>query len=347
MDARRTSRRGFTLVELLVVIAIIGILVALLLPAVQAAREAARRAQCQNQLRQIGLACHHFESTYKYLPPANARFNEKDITLRPDWGYLAFILQFTENQALFDQINQDAQWFDPVNETAVMTPVEALKCPSRTPVEYIIATDPGGTSGGFGNHPQSPLRSHFYGVLGANPQVVHPNPPDFCTDRTSPYTMEIVQGGSSRTNPPCYALSNGRVAENGLINRRHFMGNAGRFPAVKLAKVTDGTSKTYMVGESAFGSPEDGTRPWIIGVVGEYMYSSKNVAYPINGGGRGPGQPNPPRNNMGFGSEHPGGCHFAMGDGSVQFMSENIELLVMFALASRQAADSSGNDVFN
>jgi prepilin-type processing-associated H-X9-DG protein len=335
------------LVELLVVIAIIGILVALLLPAVQAAREASRRSQCQSRLRQIAIACHNFESSHQRLPPANARFNEDDITLRPDWGYLAFILPFVEQQALFDQIAKDVQWFDEANRTAVMTPVEEFKCPSRVPLENIIATDPGGTSGGFGNFPQSPLRTHYYGVLGANPQLVHPNPPDFCVDRTSPYKMELVSGGASRANPPCYAAANGRIAENGLINRRHLMGSAERKAPVRLAKVTDGTSKTFLVGESAFGSEDEGTRPWIVGVVGEYMYSAKNVAYAINSGCRGLGCPNPPRNNIGFGSEHPGGCHFAMGDGSVHFLSENIELVVMFALASRQAADAINNDVFN
>jgi prepilin-type N-terminal cleavage/methylation domain-containing protein/prepilin-type processing-associated H-X9-DG protein len=347
MVARRALTRGFTLVELLVVIAIIGILVALLLPAVQAAREAARRSQCQNHLRQIAIACLNYESSYKTLPPANARFDETDISLRPDWGYLAFILRFSEQGPLFDKIEPSAQWHDEPNRVAVTTPVSEFKCPSRIPFEYIIATDPGGTSGGFGNHQGSPLRSHYYGVLGANPQVVHPNPPDFCTDRTSPYKMELVRGGASRATPPCFALANGRVAENGLINRRHIMGSDERLPPVRLAKVTDGTSKTFLVGESAFGTEEDGTRPWIIGVVGEYMYSSKNVAYAINSGGRGPGQANPPRNNMGFGSEHPGGCHFAMGDGSVQFLSENIELVVLFALASRQAGDTVPDDVYN
>ena len=249
-------------------------------------------------------------------------------------------MPYVEQQALFDQIHPDVQWFDPSQRVAVTTPVSEFKCPTRIPFEYIIATDPGGTSGGFGNHQGSPLRSHYYGVLGANPQVVHPNPPDFCTDRTSPYKMELVRGGASRATPPCFAVANGRVAENGLINRRHIMGSDERLPPVRLAKVTDGTSKTFLVGESAFGTEDDGTRPWIIGVVGEYMYSSKNVAYAINSGGRGPGQANPPRNNMGFGSEHPGGCHFAMGDGSVQFLSENIELVVLFALASRQAGDT-------
>ena len=346
MDVKSTGRRGFTLVELLVVIAIIGILVALLLPAVQAAREAARRSQCQNRLRQVALACINFESTNQQLPPANGRFVD-NVALRPDWGYLAFILPFTEQQSLYDQIVPDVQWHDEPNRVAVTTPVEDFKCPSREPYEYIIATDPGGTSGGFGNDISSPLRTHFYGVLGANPQVVHPNPPDFCTDRTSPYKMELVSGGSSRTAPPCYALSNGRIGENGLINRRHAMGSLERFSPVRVSKVTDGMGKTFIVGESAFGAVSEGTRPWIIGVVGEYMYSSKNVAYAINSGGRGPGFVNPPRNNIGFGSEHPGGCHMAMGDGSVHFMSENIELLVLFALASRQANDSIGNDVFN
>jgi prepilin-type N-terminal cleavage/methylation domain-containing protein len=342
--ASQSDRCGFTLVELLVVIAIIGILVALLLPAIQAARESARRTQCNNHLRQIGVGCLNFESTKKWLPPATARFNEEDQNLRPDWGYLAFILPYVEEQDLFDQIDQDKQWYDEVQRTAVTTPIHHFKCPTRTPAEYIIATDPGGVTGGFGNHLDSPLRSHYFGVMGANPSLTHPNPPDFCKLRSSPYIMELVPGtGDSRTPPPCFAAANGAVGMNGLIVRRHKMNSIDLVIQVKTAKVTDGLSKTLMIGESSFGDPDDGTRPWIIGIVGEFAYGAKNVAYAINSGGRFPGQLQPPRNNIGFGSEHPGGCHFTLGDASVQFISENVDLVILFALASRQAGDAIGD----
>src|SRR5215470_16209875 len=97
------ARRGFTLVELLVVIAIIGILVALLLPAIQAAREAARRAQCQNHMKNIALACLNYESAKKHLPPGfvsspdSARATEA-------WAWTTFALPNLEEQAIYDRL---------------------------------------------------------------------------------------------------------------------------------------------------------------------------------------------------------------------------------------------------
>jgi prepilin-type N-terminal cleavage/methylation domain-containing protein len=109
---------GFTLVELLVSIAVIGILIALLLPAVQQAREAARRTQCTNNLKQLGVALHNFESSHNALPPAGT-FASADDVLKVEWGYLQAIdlrsgtnyswmvklLPFFEEDALYHQIN--------------------------------------------------------------------------------------------------------------------------------------------------------------------------------------------------------------------------------------------------
>lgn len=113
-SARYSFRHGFTLVELLVVIAIIGILVGLLLPAVQAAREAARRTQCQNNLKQLGLAAHNFEGAYKKLPPGqifttdayNPLSRLDNLTLL---GQLVYLLPFMEQNAVYQPFGQNLQ----------------------------------------------------------------------------------------------------------------------------------------------------------------------------------------------------------------------------------------------
>ncbi|GIW94480.1 MAG: hypothetical protein KatS3mg110_2521 [Pirellulaceae bacterium] len=131
-------RRGFTLVELLVVIAIIGILVALLLPAVQAAREAARRMQCQNNLKQLGLAFHNFHDSYKYFPHGGRGWwfhvnyhegrtpyvNERQTV---GWGYQ--ILPFLEQQAVFDGAGAPDNYQRSI--VAISTAVPAFYCPTR------------------------------------------------------------------------------------------------------------------------------------------------------------------------------------------------------------------------
>ncbi|MEE2639932.1 MAG: DUF1559 domain-containing protein [Planctomycetota bacterium] len=126
LNIKKRARHGFTLVELLVVIAIIGILIALLLPAVQAAREAARRMACQNNLRQIGIAFHNYESALKKLPPG-AIFDPYNPT--SSWSTQARILPFLEQDNIYDRIDF-TQGYGASPEIQVMR-IPVLLCPSE------------------------------------------------------------------------------------------------------------------------------------------------------------------------------------------------------------------------
>ena len=132
MRARRSrvARPAFTLVELLVVIAIIGVLVALLLPAVQSAREAARRTQCVNNLRQLGLATHNYESARKELPRGSlGTIGATNSYFSP----LAQLLGYYEEQGLQDRMDFAVHPWDPPNSIAAEQRVPLFQCPSDTP----------------------------------------------------------------------------------------------------------------------------------------------------------------------------------------------------------------------
>jgi len=118
------SRLGFTLIELLVVIAIIAVLIALLLPAVQAAREAARRAQCSNNLKQIGLACHNYHESRGALPGANMVFGGTGLSA------LSMLLPAMEQTTAYNSINFNLAHGEPENATARSTAISAFVCPS-------------------------------------------------------------------------------------------------------------------------------------------------------------------------------------------------------------------------
>ncbi len=129
----RRRRAGFTLVELLVVIAIIGILIALLLPAVQAAREAARRASCTNNLRQIGIACHNYHTSFNTFPPGRLVYqgtNSTGSSTRVVTAFLAMILPFMEGSNLHEIYDQTFGFDDPANQPAANTLVSEYLCPS-------------------------------------------------------------------------------------------------------------------------------------------------------------------------------------------------------------------------
>ena len=124
-------RSGFTLIELLVVIAIIAVLISLLLPAVQAAREAARRAQCLNNLKQIGLAIHNYHDVIGAFPPGYlSRLGPDGDNTGPGWGWAAMILPQIEQGPIFNAINFGLAIESPANQTARLTKIATFICPT-------------------------------------------------------------------------------------------------------------------------------------------------------------------------------------------------------------------------
>jgi prepilin-type N-terminal cleavage/methylation domain-containing protein/prepilin-type processing-associated H-X9-DG protein len=120
---------GFTLIELLVVIAIISVLIGLLLPAVQKVREAANRSRCQNNLKQMGLACHAYHDANQGLPPGYKATGPSSST-SPGWGWATFLLPYIEQNNLYQQINLDAPL---EGQPAIQSIVDLYLCPSDTP----------------------------------------------------------------------------------------------------------------------------------------------------------------------------------------------------------------------
>ena len=320
-------RRGFTLVELLVVIAIIGVLVALLLPAIQAAREAARRTQCANQIRQLGLAALNFHDVRGGLPSAGDEVDTSSTTKATGLSWLGQILPFQERENLRDLIDDSVPWYDDRNNAAEATPVEMFQCPSTGSALSAY-------SAGVGNATQfvdnSLLRAHYVGIMGAKSSCYVPSsttrPPQW---PDAGYTMTT-----------CGEDRNGGLADNGSIV---FDRN------INLKSVTDGTSVTMMVGEQSWDCGP--TRTWIVGslagdtATGGWLYNSKNVRFALNTAFReGPSEAYSgyPNNDTSLGSQHPGGLHVLFCDGSAHFKSDDTELNVLRAMATRGNEDDVG-----
>ena len=181
MLSRMKSPNAFTLVELLVVIAIIAMLVTLLLPAVQAAREAARATQCTNNLKQLGIAAHNFESAHGKLPagyesyptstgqaPAWAHIDASTWDAGPGWGWTSRLLPFLEEGNIAAGLQgQRAPIWAPELRDIVATSIPSLLCPSSTgPKGPVLVVDAGGNPLDLGNGPILLGRSHYVASHG-------------------------------------------------------------------------------------------------------------------------------------------------------------------------------------
>lgn len=316
------GRRGFTLIELLVVIAIIGILIALLLPAVQSAREAARRSECANKSRQICIAVHNYVDANRRFPAASDEIRAPKSTAARRFSYLVSILPFHEEESLHNLVDFDYRWQDVQNDAARNTPLPVFKCPSRDPIErvYTYVTTPSGPPDYAWE--ESPLAAHYQAVLGAK---------DGCpVPAGSLYTVNCVG-------------SEGGHAMNGIM---HIPPSTNPRFDVRFKDVTDGTSKTFLIGEVSWEILAH--RTWMVGASGTVAYAGKNIMNSLNSTPRsevsGTGFIRVGLNNdVSFGSMHPGSVCFGAADGSVHFISENVSLKVLKSYASRAAGEIEGS----
>ncbi len=297
-------RRGFTLVELLVVIAIIGVLIALLLPAVQAAREAARRSQCNNNLKQIGLALHNYEIVLKVYPPGRlgcdgvtsptCACGSNTDAQRVGTSALVLILPYMENNPLYDSASfqkigiwNDSMdpalnkgWLDAPRLKLVSTRVPTYVCPSSTAEPYW---------------------------------------PDLTW-----WAIPVAPATGS------YAMCHGSIGPSDGISTRMKCQNTGLFlyGTVRASReVTDGLSNTFYAGEVLAAHTPESENIWTY--ASRHLDTMRNTENPLNtppGKGTYVTCPYGPCHNGAFGSEHPTGANFLYGDGRVAFVSENVDL---------------------
>lgn len=338
------GREGFTLVELLVVIAIIGILIALLLPAVQAAREAARRAQCSNNLKQIGLALHNYHDANKTFPFAWMVDPLNGVALLGNlnaqcWG--TRILPYLEQQALYDAFDSRYPALTGVpipevqgNATVIATPIEAFVCPS-TPggaKDRVFQSDL--SSSGF------PLRwtaapSDYIAITGVRG--------DFSTIAYAGWTGSggregVLQfNGIDPTNPGAPKTASSRIGDirdgtsNTAVIGERVGGDEIYVKGGRLATTTDHPTLAILQVTNGGG--------WGDILNGEHWYEG-SLYDGTNPGGGGPCAVNCTNvRSMGFYAFHPGGAQFALADGSVRFVSETVSAFVFASLTTRSRGE--------
>jgi prepilin-type processing-associated H-X9-DG protein/prepilin-type N-terminal cleavage/methylation domain-containing protein len=305
--AMKPRRRGFSLLDLIVVIAIIAILIALLLPAVQATRAAARRAQCQNNLKQLGLAMHNYYDSFAVLPPGHV--SPPGDKLNRYMSAHTMILPFMEEAAAYDRTNFHLSPIHAANKTARAVSLKSYLCPAdpAPPTEF------GGTNYAF--------------VAGSKPSIAwdgkdSKNQPNGLFYQISKTRFQQVPDGLSNT---MMAMEITRGQDQVFNAQRAYAVKAPPLPATLEPSAERGDKRAFDRGGS-----------WM---VGGFLQTLITVTLPINT------QDNDLSYGLLEGglsssrSFHPGGVNVLFGDGSVRFVSNSIDARALEGMATRNGAE--------
>jgi prepilin-type N-terminal cleavage/methylation domain-containing protein/prepilin-type processing-associated H-X9-DG protein len=308
---RRSARglRGFTLIELLTVVAIAGLLIALTLPAVQSAREASRRAQCSNNLRQIGLALHTYESSFGSLPPGRMMTYDRRFagssppctSVLVEKSLFIHILPQLDQPSLFNSINQNLTIFGYENQTARTVAISSFACPSDSEAGRVRA--------GYS------LALYSYGLASANePYLVY-------------YSSYTGIYGSFYLNAIPHVDANCQVPPPVLVQVNGSFNDAS---PIRSSSFSDGLSTTALVTERALSPLKDIADDngsaydrfgWLI--AGNWGDTFVTAFYPPNMY-RKVSPSGDIKQFFAASSMHPGGLNVVMGDGSVRFIKDAI-----------------------
>lgn len=297
---------GFTLIELLVVISIIGVLIALLLPAVQQAREAARRTQCVNNLKQIGIALHNYESSRGCFPSGYiSAFDRNGNDLGPGWGWTALALPQMEQTPTYAAINFSLNIERPDNLTARLIVVQSFLCPSNEFRPSFEAWSRDISTGAPLAYICDVAASHYVGVFGTSEPGVNGNG---IFMRNGKIGVRDVRDGTAQT----FAIGE-------------------RAPILGDATWTGSVTNAVLVspaGDVGTTHPETGPS-MVLGHVGELNLPNSSKS-DVNQ----------------FYSLHPGGVNFLFADGHVSLIKSTINYRVYLALATRAGGEVVSADAY-